>query len=531
MFFEQLNNAIQRKDHILNNRNAYHYEVIIETKHRIDYGIGRWFRAKYEYRTNKELRFDHDRYNNDLSQATQEINNWQNAINNEIQNMENQLNSIMAQKNDASNSVYYAQNQLSNVNYQLNNASSSVQSLRSSISEHRNQYNELTRRNAEINSQIELQNRSNSSVSSQIQNANAQIISIRQEIASKNQLESQKRSQIELTKQSSRDIDTQIQNLDKDIRDLIIESDDQQRAVLFADCYSKPELQEIARAIEALGFDADYLAYLGVKQNNSKLVRFVIEKDIEKDLDFTSTSIKEIGDKTLLQYAAQENYTDIVNLILSQEDISLIDTLLNAMNQNDISTIAKIFAYENGGFAHMKIFGHTLLHIAIDARQNDIVEKILEVCSDSIKDITDNGDSALKLAIRTKNIGMINIVAKKLDIEAEALSFIQSDNLLWLDEIIKYELLSKENKVNLLPKASASGKFDAIKILLESDSEITFEYQNQVALEEVVEDQAHDSHQEQEALELGANDLNLDLTQSLLGQESTLNINVNPDLV
>jgi small-conductance mechanosensitive channel len=354
--------------------------------------------------------------------------------------MESQLASIPKQKIDASNSLYYAQNQLSNANYQLSNASSSVQSLRNSISEHRNQYNELTRRNAEINSQIEIQNRSNSSVSSQIQSATAQINSIRQEIASKNQIESQKRTQIETTKQSSRNIDTQIQNLDKEIRDLIISSDNQQRAILFADCYSKPELQEIARAIEKVGFDLDYLAYLAIKQNNSQLVRFAIEKDIEKEVDFTSTSIKEIGDKTLLQYAAQKNYTDIVNLILSQGDISLIDTLLNAMNQNDLSTIAKIFAYENGKFASMKIFGHTLLHIAIDAGQKDVVEKILEVCNGSIKDITDNGDSALKLAIRTKNMEMINIVAKKLDIETEALSFIQSDNLLWLDEIIKYQL-------------------------------------------------------------------------------------------
>lgn len=60
---------------------------------------------------------------------------------------------------------------------------------------------------------------------------------------------------------------------------------------MFSDCYLNPDLREISEAIELIGFDVDYLAYLGVKQNNSQLVRFAIEKDV----DFTSTSIKEIG--------------------------------------------------------------------------------------------------------------------------------------------------------------------------------------------------------------------------------------------
>ena len=162
--------------------------------------------------------------------------------------------------------------------------------------------------------------------------------------------------------------------------------------------------------IKSLGFDASELAYLAIQKNHSGLFDLALSYG-------ANCCNYSVEGKTLLQQLMHSSKDIFIQKVLAKgQDLSC--TLVEAIGQNDIVTISKLSSYDSS-LLSQKFAGYTLLKIAISAQKTEIVQKILQLGSNSVEILTNNAESALKIAVRSGNDEIIKKVAQHANLQVE----------------------------------------------------------------------------------------------------------------
>ncbi len=178
-----------------------------------------------------------------------------------------------------------------------------------------------------------------------------------------------------------------------------------QKAHLIAEVIGEPRLEFIMNACS--GFDIKSLAYFALKNQNLKLLDFVIKQD-KTIFDTTITD-----GQTLLQIAQQKFFLAKI-LILSKE---CTYTCIKAVAENDLATIQVIGQHDPNILA-LEILGDmTLLHLAISNNSAQMCQLLTSLNPGLAALKNANGDSSLKLALRSSDDSTLRIIASLVTID------------------------------------------------------------------------------------------------------------------
>lgn len=365
--------ALKHKESIINNKEPYYYYVTVKTKIRNRF-LGIVVNPSYEYNT--ERRFNQGAYDQALAVANATINH----IGKEIEaSLTSLLSSVQAINEELS--AYSKYKVSSSTNNQLNYR----------IEQDKKQLQELNKRNSNLQSEL-----SNTSEQSQYYNAEAERL----------------QSQFEKDKNSYGNLRQEYQKLSEANLHVLESSDLQQRSFFLSELWLNKDVKENENAIKvlkSLGFDANALAHYAILKNNEELF------DLALQYKATCSSYMVEG-TTLLQKLIHNNNEKFIQKVLAQDtDVNV--TILNAVD-TDMLTIDKLLEY-NDELTKQKFFGYTLLQIAIDVKNELLVRKILDIDSLSATVLTNGGESALKIAVRSGNDSIVNIVSSHVNLETE----------------------------------------------------------------------------------------------------------------
>jgi hypothetical protein len=185
-----------------------------------------------------------------------------------------------------------------------------------------------------------------------------------------------------------------------------------QRAFFLSELFGKSDNESMTMIsiIKSLGVDADALAYYAIKKTHNEL----FELALHYGANCCNYSVE---GKTLLQQLIHSGKDIFIQKVLAKgQDLSC--TLVEAIDQNDIVTLNKLLS-NNNSLLSQKFVGYTLLQIAISAQKTEIVQKILQLGSSSAEVLTNNGESALKIAVRSGNDEIIKMVAHHANLQIE----------------------------------------------------------------------------------------------------------------
>ncbi|WP_341761092.1 ankyrin repeat domain-containing protein [Candidatus Tisiphia endosymbiont of Thecophora atra] len=185
-----------------------------------------------------------------------------------------------------------------------------------------------------------------------------------------------------------------------------------QRAFFLSELFGKSDSESMTMIsiIKSLGVDADELAYYAIKKTHNEL----FELALYYGANCCNYSVE---GKTLLQQLVHNGNESFIKKVLATGQ-DLASTVVEAIGQNDIVTISKLSSYDSS-LLSQKFAGYTLLQIAISAQKTEIVQKILQLGSSSAEVLTNNGESALKIAVRSGNDEIIKMVAQHANLQIE----------------------------------------------------------------------------------------------------------------
>lgn len=199
--------------------------------------------------------------------------------------------------------------------------------------------------------------------------------------------------------------------LDKIIEILKQEFNDESRADFLHSILSKPATEITTILIDEVyknGFDVNLLAYLAVTTDNKNSFDIAIEKGA----DFVTYQIKELGNKTLLQYMINQKQDSFYKICLeSLPYVQQVQALNIAMCQDDVPVLEKLLSF-NGSLVHEKMQGLSLLQFSIACKEIKIMAYLLKSHPNLETVISDQGVSAFEYIIESKNKEVVDTYAK-----------------------------------------------------------------------------------------------------------------------
>ncbi|WP_341760749.1 ankyrin repeat domain-containing protein [Candidatus Tisiphia endosymbiont of Dioctria linearis] len=240
------------------------------------------------------------------------------------------------------------------------------------------------------------------------------------------------KAKLEAVKHGNDVISANISQQQKAVLDMLKSADSQQRAFFLSELFGKydSESMTMISMIKSLGVDANQLAYYAIKKTNNEL--FVLALNYGANCcDY------QIEGKTLLQQLIHSGNESFIKKILATGQ-DLTSTVVEAIGQNDIVTISKLSSYDNS-LLSQKFAGYTLLQIAISAQKAEMVQKILQLDSASAKILTNNGESALKIAVRSGNTEILEMVTLHSNLQAEIAQLGSKVEQALKDKILEYQ--------------------------------------------------------------------------------------------
>ncbi len=381
----QLSKAMKHKDSI--KPESYYHDVNVTVKHK-HYFLG-FIRTSSTYSTKVERKFNQEKYNKDIGAANWEINSIKSQINaihqKELERQQEELKrqQLAKQKEIARKEEIDRKQQLVK-----------QKEINLKINETQNQINSVQQQCNSIKSEIVQEEAKLKDLEYKLSVVKAQLANV----------------------QSQKQINDLANNSVEALKSAGIEK----RTWILSELFGKPENQKIIEIINSLGFNPSELAYLAMGKVDSNLFDFAM-------LHFADCSNYQVRDKTLLQLAINSGREDFVQRILSKNS-DMTGTLLNAISQNDLVTLNRLFS-NDVSLLHKKISGYTVLQLAVSLKdpQIDVVKRILELDQNLIKTLSDNKESALKIAVRTTNKEIVKLLSKYADFQVE-FSQLRSDD-------------------------------------------------------------------------------------------------------
>lgn len=205
-----------------------------------------------------------------------------------------------------------------------------------------------------------------------------------------------------------------------------------QRAFFLSELFGKSDSESMTMIsiIRYLGVDADELAYYAIKKTHSGLFDLAISYG-------ANCCNYQIEGKTLLQQLVHSGNESFIKKVLATSQ-DLASTVVEAIGQNDVVTISKLSSYDSS-LLSQKFAGYTLLQTAISAQKAEIVQKILQLDSSSAEVLTNNGESALKIAVRSGNAEILEMVTRHSNLQTEITQLGSKVEQTLKDKILEYQ--------------------------------------------------------------------------------------------
>jgi hypothetical protein len=207
---------------------------------------------------------------------------------------------------------------------------------------------------------------------------------------------------------------------------------EQQRACIVADQFKAENSEYLIDTICELGFDANVLASIAIDNDNTVLLDFAL--NFGANLDAYS-----VKDKTLVQRAIAGENGYIINKVISSTK-NFDNSLFYSLLQNDLASL-KIILSHRPELATQLLFGDcSLLHYAIATNQLEMVNYLVSISPAAVKQNNSNGDSCLKIALRSASNEVVEIISKHVNL---------SDEYMRLEQCGANELINRANELHL----------------------------------------------------------------------------------
>ena len=216
--------------------------------------------------------------------------------------------------------------------------------------------------------------------------------------------------EITLTKQQKVDnaesklkyTENQLENTQANISSYVQSLSGEHRAAIFAKYIDTNGAEYLCNTIEKHGFDANVLAHIGLCNNDSILLNIAIDSKANLDSHF-------VEDKTLLQLVLQNaNQQSIKKAI--DATYKCDHTLLNALNQNDISTLKTLLSYKPEHAIKLIFDESTILQYAISKGNKELVRTIVEIAPQSLLVANNNDETCQQIASRSGNTEILDLI-------------------------------------------------------------------------------------------------------------------------
>jgi hypothetical protein len=227
-------------------------------------------------------------------------------------------------------------------------------------------------------------------------------------------------------------ISTNISKQQKANFDMFQSVNSKQRAFFLSELFGKSDSESMTMIsiIKSLGVDADELAYYAIKKTHNELFELALHYG-------ANCCNYQIEGTTLLQQLVHSGNESFIKKVLAKGQ-DLTCTLVEAIGQNDVVTISKLSSYDSS-LLSQKFVGYTLLQTAISAQKVQMVQKILQLDSSSAEVLTNNGESALKIAVRSGNDEIIKMVAQHANLQVEIAQLGSKVEQALQDKILEYQ--------------------------------------------------------------------------------------------
>ena len=216
--------------------------------------------------------------------------------------------------------------------------------------------------------------------------------------------------EITLTKQQEVDnaesklkyTENQLENTQANISSYVQSLSGEHRAAIFAKYIDTNGAEYLCNTIEKHGFDANVLAHIGLCNNDSILLNIAIDSKANLDSHF-------VEDQTLLQLVIQNaNQQSIKKAI--DATYKCDHTLLNALNQNDISTLKTLLSYKPEHASKLIFDESTILQYAISKGNKELVRTIVEIAPQSLLVANNNDETCQQIASRSGNTEILDLI-------------------------------------------------------------------------------------------------------------------------
>lgn len=453
-----LTRALAKREHILDNRDAYEYYRDVDTKTRT-YVL--CFVGSPEHRHHLEKTFRQDLYDRDLANANAEISSAKQAIQSQICSLKSQFSSLqqqeLATQQAATQARYQAQI------YAMQQQKIAIQKAQEAKQQELIKQQELARE-AEVKKLqqgISLLCNQTETFHTEINDKTSAASKLTVEKQADIQEDQKKLAQITA---EDRRLEVEVTQQERENIDFVKSMNPKERADMLSEFIDQPSAYGILSAIKSLGFDATCLAYIAIKKGHGGLLDIALGQSA----DCTAT---EIEGATILQHAVRAKLDGFVLKILDSDNVDIWATLSLAIVQDDVDTVAALFGHDIN-LSYQKIHGFTILQYAIACDRIDIVQKILDINPSTIGVLTNAGESAFKIAIRSANQEIVKLVAPYSNVLDEAKGFIEREETVLLTKLLESKIIKDPTLHELLLYALNHNSVNAIKTLAEHDLHI-----------------------------------------------------------
>lgn len=195
---------------------------------------------------------------------------------------------------------------------------------------------------------------------------------------------------------------SQLSETKKKISSYIEGLNGEHRAFILANHFYTKGSEYLCKVLESQGFDANVLAHIALSKNDSTLFDVAINSGANLDSYF-------VGNKTLLQLVLEKADEQSVKKAIDST-YKCDHTLLNALNQNDLSTIKTLISSKPSLASTLIFNDSTILQYAISRGNKEIINTIIEIAPQSLLSTNNNDETCEQIAKRSGNQEILQLL-------------------------------------------------------------------------------------------------------------------------
>ena len=269
--------------------------------------------------------------------------------------------------------------------------------------------------------------------------------------------------QTKSTQEEVKILNAKISQIKGEYVDKIKSVTNQERALLFSESVDKPDQihKTAIDIIKLTGFDPNYLAYIAIDKNRADL----FELSIKSGANFRNCFI---NGKTLFQHAVNnDNFAS--KIVLAEQNLDV--TLIQSMRSKDYLTIDKLLQLKPD-VVTKTVNGYSPLQVAVIYEDYKLTQKFIEKNIASISTLSSENESVFKVALRSSNEEIVNLLLTKVDLVKEISELVRTNEIELVKKVLDLHEFPHNTIQQLLSTASNSSFNELEKIFIEKGGKL-----------------------------------------------------------